>query len=371
MENETEETSLRDDIESAFEASSTPAPEPVTVSQPTSAVSPREAEPTPARTRAEDGKFAKKPTTDPEEPNGAMKPKSSVGRDAAAPESPGSGPGAAAPVESVPVQALKAPQSWKPAAREKWASLPPEVQQEAIRRERESEHALRESAEARKGYQQFREVVGPYEAFIRAAGSDPLKTVENMCRTAVMLRTAPPAQKAQGIASLIREHNIDINLLAAALDGQPMPQSARGNQGELRDPRVDALFEKITQAEERRNQSLVTEASQSLSEFAETHEFLDDVRLDMADLMESAGKRGIVLTNEQAYSKACMLNDDIAKIIEQRKAAQSAATSQGATQRARNAASSVRSSPTVQSNGTQSKNLRGVIEEAFDEASSR
>ena len=47
------------------------------------------------------------------------------------------------PAVATPAQeAAKPPQSWKPLAREKWATLAPDIQQEVLRREKETASAL-------------------------------------------------------------------------------------------------------------------------------------------------------------------------------------------------------------------------------------
>ncbi len=130
---------LRADLNAAFDAAeaSTPDPAPSTpevapegASQPpapSEAAQPSPPEPgetaQEARARDEKGRFA---------PKGPEAPAPAIG----APAKP-QAPAEVAPTP--PVESIKPPQSWKPGIREKFAALPPEVQQEVIRREREVE----------------------------------------------------------------------------------------------------------------------------------------------------------------------------------------------------------------------------------------
>lgn len=324
--------------------------------------------------RDEKGKFSPKPKADTAQPNGAAKPDPAVGKGAAASRATSQSPdGVAAPTPEAAQPALKAPQSWKPAAREKWASLPPEVQHEAIRREREAESAMRETAEARRVHAQFREITEPYRALIESEGSDPMTAVKALLQGSAALRIGSQAQKAQYIAGLVKKFDVDIAALDSMLAGQPMRQEAHAQQ--FRDPRVDEMIARAKQEQTQRDQRMVREATTNIEKFAADHEFFSDVLPDFEMIYETMGRRNpdIEPDFQQVYDMAVAMNPDLAAIMAQRKAASSAATSQEATQRARQAASSVRSRPTVPVNGadTRTRDLRGDIEAAMEEVAAR
>lgn len=380
MSTEETETSLHDDISAAYDqvtesepsstpSSSTAAPEPKasTTNRATASES--------GRARDERGKFSTKPTTGPEQPNGAAKPGQVDGKGVAASVVSQSTTGAAAPATEPTQPALKAPQSWKPAAREKWASLPPEVQADAVRREREIEAAQRTAGEATKGYAEFQRTVAPFEAMIRAEGSTPMQAVESLLRTSVALRTAPPGHKAQMIAATVRKYGIPIEALDAALAGQPMPQGQQGQGQPFRDPRVDEMIARAKQEQGSRDQRMVREATANVDAFASSHEFFSDVLPDFEMIYEAMARRNpdVEPDFETVYSRAVAMNPELGAIVSQRKAAESAATSQGATQRARLAASSVKSRPTVTASSadTRTRDLRSDIEAAMEEVSAR
>lgn len=263
--------------------------------------------------------------------------------------------------------ALKPPQSWKPAAREKWGALPKEVQEEAVRHDKEVHKVMQESAEARKNWGAFQAAVAPYEGMIRAEGGDPIRSAVNLYQTAMALRTAPAQHKAGIVRDIIRTFGVDIDMLSAALSGQPAPQQ-QAQAAHFQDPRVDQLLSRLQQAEQSRSQSVAEQGNQAVSEFSQNAEFYEDVRHDMADLMELATKRNVALTLEQAYNRAVANHPEVSQVMEQREAAKRANALQASTQRSRAASSSLRSQPGGAVNGTpQPVGRRAMIEAAFDE----
>lgn len=318
----------------------------------------------PGEERDEKGRFAKpapasaKPATDPK-----AAPASATAKPAAAPKD-----GAAAPA------APKPPQSWKANVREKWASLPPEVQAEVARREKDVAQTLQQAAQARQFAEQFSETVRPFEAMLRAENADPLRTVGSLLQTAAALRTAPPPHKAQLVANMVRAFGVDISMLdqalTAAANGNgaaPAPAQPQPRPEQFRDPRVDDLLGKLSAAEQRVATERTTRAEREVSAFAESHEFFDDVRETMADLREVAERRGVDLPLEEAYNRAIALHPEIPQVLQQREAAKAATTGKPATLRAKTAASSVRSHPTASVGKTQPTSLREQLEAAMNE----
>lgn len=247
--------------------------------------------------------------------------------------------GAPSPPPPSQPEALKAPQSWKANLREKWGTLPRELQEEVLRREKEISSGLEQHAGSKKFQQEWQQTIGPYEAMIRAEGANPLGAVQNLLQTAMALRTAPPQHKAQLLAQMIHTFGVPIEALAAAIDGQPSPQQQA--PGPYRDPRVDQLFQQIQAAQHQQQHSLNQRAHQDIAAFSEGKEFFEDVRLRMSAIMSS----GLPKTLEQAYDEACWGDPHVRAVLQQREAAKAAANAQASTQRARAAASSVKSEP--------------------------
>src|SRR5688572_18603519 len=110
--------------------------------------------------------------------------KSEKGKEAVKEESPDKKEArAAADLERKPVSAPatgdKPPNSWKPATREHWSRLPPEVRAEVSRRELEIQQELSKTAQVRRFAQDFANTINPYSHLIRAQNSTPLQAVNN------------------------------------------------------------------------------------------------------------------------------------------------------------------------------------------------
>lgn len=269
-----------------------------------------------------------------------------------------------------PVIEVRAPQSWRPAAREHWAALPAEIQQEVSRREIETARVLSETADARKQAAAFREVYAPYESMIRAEGGTPERAAADLFATAAALRTAPPLHKAQLMAGMCRTFGIDVTMLdqclSSAIAGNPqqMPQG----QQPMRDPRVDQMLQAAQQTQHEGAQRAQVEADKEVGTFKQTHEFYEDVRLDMADLIEIAERREMTLSLEDAYTRAVRAHPEIGAIIVQREQAKSAAQTTQRHVKDKVAASSVSGSPAGTPPGSGPLTRRAAIEDALDQA---
>lgn len=319
---------LRETLEAAYEevgdptASAAPeetgrpetdAPEPVRDTAPTeesgSDTKP-DTEPSGERKRGEKGRFVKKNEPQAEQ----AKPDQSE-----------------VPLETKPDEPLpearpttKAPESWKPIARELWGKIPVEAQQEVARREREITLTLQQTSEDRKLANHFKESIRPFEAMIRSENRDPVTAASELFATAALLRTGSPAAKAQFAANMVKNFNIPIDMLDAALVGEQIPDEDSKLQ-RLLDQRLQPVNEFITEVKslkQKRQESAGSEVMSEIEKFSQdpVNEFFDDVREDMADLMEVASKRGRPLTLKEAYDKAIAFNPEIGKVIEQRKA---------------------------------------------------
>jgi hypothetical protein len=350
----------------AVEASATVTDTPVVETNSTEAVVA-----TGERARDASGKFAKAET-----PSSTTEKPAAV---ASAQTGPGDSPPIVAgavtspPVEPQPAQPeIKAPQSWKATVREKWSTVPAEVQQEVARREREISVAMQEASEARKFHEQFRATVAPYEMMLRAEGADPIRATASLFQTAAALRTAPPAHKAELIANMVKTYGVPLEALAAAIDGQPQAERHQAAGQQFQDPRVDQLLAQLQQQAQQRQQQALQQTQHTVEQFKAQAEFIDDVRDEMADLIEVATKRGREMSLQQAYDLACKAHPEISEVLRRREAARLTANAQASTQRSKAAASSVRSHPTS-GNGAQSSDdsIRASLEAAYAQLSGR
>jgi len=255
---------------------------------------------------------------------------------------------------------LKAPQSWSPLAREKWNAAPPEIQQEVMKREREINIAMQGSAEARRTQETVQGLSQRYSAALQAEGVDIGTATVNVLEFASKLRFGTPIEKAQQIAGAIRHYGIDINMLDEAISNGPRQQPAQAAPQQFRDSRLDGLMAELGQMEQARNQKTVAE----VTEFIGQQEFGQDVRYIMADILDVAASQNLPMTLQDAYHRAELMHPEVSKVIEQRRGAGNAQS----TQAARNAASSVRNSPSVKPTGGEGDSIRDAILNAMQDS---
>lgn len=272
---------------------------------------------------------------------------------------------------------LQAPQSWKPAQKAKWDKLDVDIQQEVLRRERDTTHVLNETASARQLVNKFTQAVNPYMARINLLGGDPIQAVQELLKADHLLSSAPKGAKAQFMAKLINDYGIDLQELDNALAGKPVADPVDSRVEQLVAQRLAPLQEFIT-AQQRAEQQRQQEIGQQLSHTVETmaadpaYPHFQQVRESMADIVELMARRGQHITIEAAYNRAIAMDPDLAKLAEQEATAKAAAQLNSRAQRAKNASISVGGAPSGSIGGTpRSNDRRATIEAAFEQFESR
>ena len=278
-------------------------------------------------------------------------------------------------IQAGPKTGPKAPASWKPDVREHWAALPEGVRTEISRRESEVQRTLQESAEARKNYDVMMKTIAPYEAFIKAEGSNPIQAIDNLMSTAARLRTGTGPELATMVAGIVKQFGVGrfgnnfIEMLDSALAGQAPQQHAPHNEFEQvlnqRLAPVQQMLTQFQQAQLQQQQLVQQQAVSEVEQFLAKAEFGNDVREDMADLLETAQRRGQNLTLADAYKKAVMMNDTVRSVLAQRARASQARSTTQAAQKARSAAVSVSGSAPVGAMQQAPTDVRSAIENAI------
>lgn len=270
-------------------------------------------------------------------------------------------------------KADKAPASWRPDVRNHWQQLPELVRAEVARREAEVQRTLQETAEARKYVDQVQRTFAPYEAYIRAENANPLQVIDNLMSTAVRLRTGTGPELASLMANMVKQFGTGrfggefIHMLDSALAGVA-PQQDNSNlqiqqviQQQLAP--VQQFMTQIQQAQVAAQQRVAQQATSEVEQFIAKSEFGNDVREEMADLMELAAKRGRELSLQDAYDQACQLNPSVRTAIAGRQRMSAAQGQNNAVQKARAAAVSVPSTgPSIGAPTQQPDSIRSAIE---------
>lgn len=272
-------------------------------------------------------------------------------------------------------QGERAPQAWRPETREHWGRLPEPVRAEISRREVEVQRTLQESAEARKSFDAVMRTIAPYEAFIKAENSSPLQAIDNLMSTAARLRTGTASELAQLMAGIVNQFGTDrfgnqfIEMLDGALAGQAPrvdPQQAALDQAlNQRLAPMQQMLTQFQQAQAAQQQRVSQQAQNQVGQFLQRAEFGEDVRQDMADLLEMAQRRGQQLSLPEAYKRACFQNDRVRSVLQSRAKARGAQTQTQAAQRARSAAVSVTGAAPAGALRQESTDVRSAIEAAI------
>ena len=370
-------TTIRDALEAAVPAEDAvdapapapepaPAAEPVEKSEPVSAESPQgELALEGAKTRDNKGRFRKTKA----EPEQAVEAPQKAPEPVAATQPITPGP------KAEPRSSDRAPASWRPDVREFWGQLPDAVKEEVARRESETQRALAETVEARRFTEQLQNVIRPYEMFIKAENSNPLQAIDNLMATAARLRTAPAPDLAQMVAGIVKQFGVGrfgqsfIEQLDSALAGEvPRTDPASAQLQQVVQQQlapVQQFMSQFQQAQMAQQQRAQEQAAAEVQQFLTQAEFGEDVREDMADLLEVAQRRGREISLQDAYRQACLTNPRVRSVLEARAKAKGAQQLTGAAQKAKAAAVSVSGGPAPSGPRAEPSDVRSAIEAAI------
>lgn len=279
----------------------------------------------------------------------------------------------------------RAPASWKGDAKKVWAELPLAARQEVIRRERDTSRVLQESAQDRQRVSQIQEVLAPHMDRIKEVyQGNPLTAINNLMGVERTLMTGDTNAKAQLVANMINHFKIDVGVLDSLLSGQASA-SAQPDQLQGVEQLISRKLQPMMSFIERQQQIERQQAQQAESQMASAVEqmatdpkfpYFEEVRAEMADIIEIAAKRGVTISLPEAYEKAVRMNDDTYQASGAREASQSntqaALQAHQAAQKAKGAAVSVSGSPS--GNGINAGNvtdLRGTIASAMESMGGR
>jgi hypothetical protein len=239
------------------------------------------------------------------------------------------------------IKGMKPPESWTPASKAKFAELPPEIQQEVMRREEEVHRGFTKFDQQRVFGKQVEDVLSPYLPMIRSEGGDPLEAIGGMLQTGYILRTGDNESKVRAIGFLANKYNIDLSPLL-----RPQGQM----QGQFVDPTVQQLQNQVWQ---------LTQAQQNQQNFAEQQEqaqihstidsfasdpaniYFENVKPEMAALL----KEGRAQDMQEAYDMACWARPDIRPLMLQSQNKRLSEQNREKVNKARNASVSITGSP--------------------------
>lgn len=298
-------------------------------------------------------------------------------------KSPAAGPKPPAPPEVKPT-GLRPPESWKPQVKEHWKTLPPQVQAEIIRRERQVEGVMKDAAGNKQIAEGMNYLMNQYQDVFKGENTHPFQTIANLLNISRTLRGAPPPQRAQLMAQVIQQYEIDLSLLdqALAYNVKNAPQRNGENQfQQMMQRQLAPLYEQVRRLSagqpQPQNDPQNAELQAQVDAFAANpeNEYFEVLRDDVADILEGGARRGQKISLDEAYERAMLMNNDLAPLVAQKRLKAAAAAQNGpAAEAARRAGLSVTGAPgagPAASNLDPSKSVRNAVELAFQQHSAR
>lgn len=274
------------------------------------------------------------------------------------------------PITGRELEPIRAPGSMTPTLREKWGTVPREMQKFWVDRERDMQTKLQETASERKLASEFTQIVAPYEDMLRQHGTNAVEHAKGLFNLDSQLRTGSGAVKAQIIHSLITHFQPDMNALAQLAHGGNVP-AAQAQQT----PDVQSLVRKEMEAQARSQAEAQQEAEvqRHIDAFAADpkNEFLDDLRPIMQKAIESGFVQGKDIRElfRNAYDFAAQQHPEVKQVL----AGRANSTVQGATNQTARPVQSVKPSLASGGRGGQAqprfKSSREAVEAAWNKHS--
>ena len=212
----------------------------------------------------------------------------------------------------------RAPVGLPPEAREAWKDAPQALKDAIVKREADYSAGIQQYAEGAKRAQTMDAALQPFQQFFATNGGTPAQTISGVLQTASMLQMGAPQQKAEAIAGLIKQFGVDIGALDSLLVGEK-PQSGQNDAlAQMLDQRlgpINQFMHGYQQNQQNQFSAVQQEMSTEIDTFAAANEFYNDLKMDMADLMDMAGNRGKNMSMKQAYDKAVLMHPQISTIV--------------------------------------------------------
>ena len=203
----------------------------------------------------------------------------------------------AEPVEEVK-QARNPWASWKREAQTVLSQLPPETQKLIQEREEQFHKGIEQyKADAYQG-RTLGKALAPHMEYLNQVGVTPETAINTLINAEKILRTADPQTKTNMFMKLAHDYGIDVNSLTN------VPFDPYKYQLEQQ---LQAQQAQLAQIMQSRQIAEEAQLGQTIEQFAQTHEYFDEVRETMADLLD----KGLASDLNDAYSKAVRLNDDV------------------------------------------------------------
>lgn len=215
------------------------------------------------------------------------------------------------------------PATWSASAKAIYGTLPEVARKEIAKREADYSRGIQQYAEKAKVADSFMREAQPYEAMLRAEGSDALGALKSFLSQAYTLRTGSPQQKAELIMQVAQKFGADLSPYFGQQVAQPDGQQDSTLQvRQMVEQLVAPHLQKIHQWEEGQQTARQTAERQMEAEVSDhiaafqsatnedgspKHLYFENVR----GLMHAYFANGQAKDLEQAYDMACWASPEV------------------------------------------------------------
>lgn len=227
----------------------------------------------------------------------------------AAPEATGTPPPAGLALDHT-----KPPSAWTPGMKAKWEGIPEDIRQEITRREEASARGVAQLKQHYEPMEQIYRAVAPHANYFQHIQRNPEEYLGEVIQFEQTLTLGNPAQKMQTLLDLADRYQIPLRqTLDAAMGGklQTLLDSSHKQYGTPAQVPAEVARE-LTYLRQSQQEILDASAETELEEFLAdpaAHPFFDQVREDMADLIDA----GVVDDFDSAYDLAVWRDPEIRK----------------------------------------------------------
>ena len=213
------------------------------------------------------------------------------------------------------------PASWKGDARSEWNKLPLPVRQEVLRRERDIDNQLRQYAGLKGFSDEYARMVQPYLPRMQSLGMNPITAAKNLFEADRVLSSASKVGRAEYLAKIIQDYDIDIPTLDSVLSGRVTQQNEPQSVIQREIERALQPVLGFMQQQQNQQRSVEMQQQQKADEMVgnmatdPNFPYYEELREDMADMIDLAAARGLALTLPQAYARAAAAHPEIGPLV--------------------------------------------------------
>ena len=237
--------------------------------------------------------------------------------------------------------------SWKKEAQTTLSQLPPETQRMIQEREEQFHKGIEQYKQDAYQGRSLNKALAPHMEYLNQVGVAPEQAISTLIQAEKLLRTSDQQTKTQMFMKLAHDYGVDVNSLTN------VPFDPYKYQLEQQLAQQQAM---LTQIQQSRQIAEEAQLGQTIEQFAQQHEYFDELREPMADLLD----KGLASDLEDAYTKSLSWRPDL-----QAKPANQLQRANNAAKAAKAAAVSVKGSPVGGMKSTEAKSTEEAVRNAM------